>query len=210
MEASDRNSDYNAQEFIVSQIIGRLATATLVRVTAIHAAGEIAAVGFLDCQPMVHQTDGAGQPTPHGVLNNVPYFRVQGGTDAVIMDPKVGDIGIAVFCARDISTVKNSRQPNVPGSGRRLDMSDGLFIGGVLNGIPQQYVRFSQQGIDIKTPNKFTVTSQNFNIDANGNASIIGDLTVSAGGAGQFHVSTHHHLGVTPGSGESGSPKPGT
>ena len=137
MEDGDRTSDYNAQEFIVNQIIGRLATSSLVRVTAVHAAGEVAAVGFLDCVPMVHQVDGAGKyPTPHGALNNVPYFRMQGGSDAVIIDPKVGDIGLAVFCSRDISTVKNSRQPNVPGSRRRYDMSDGLYVGGVLNGIP--------------------------------------------------------------------------
>jgi hypothetical protein len=40
----------------------------------------------------------------------VPYFRVQGGADAIIIDPKVGDLGIAVFCSRDITGVKRSKE----------------------------------------------------------------------------------------------------
>jgi hypothetical protein len=98
----DSGSDFDAQSFLVNQILNRLATTALVKVTKVTSAGEVAPVGLLDAIPMVHQIDGAGNPTEHGVIHNIPYFRLQGGTNAIIIDPQVGDIGLAVFCSRDI------------------------------------------------------------------------------------------------------------
>ena len=106
----------------------------------------------MDVQPLVNQVDGASNSTAHNVLNHLPYFRLQGGADAVIIDPKVGDIGIAVFASRDISAVSSAKKRSNPGSSRQLSMSDGLYIGGVLNGVPTQYVQFSAAGIKIHSP----------------------------------------------------------
>jgi len=191
-EEGSRASDLDATSFLVSQIINRIATTALVRVTAVSAAGEVSPVGLLDCQPMVHQIDGHGVGVPHGIINNVPYFRLQGGANAVILDPQVGDIGIAVFASRDSSSVKSGKVPGVPNSRRRYDWADALYIGGVLNGMPVQFVRFSADGIEIKAP---TIT-------LTGNVVSTGTFQNNGVNIG----STHRHSGVTVGAGTTGVP----
>jgi hypothetical protein len=166
-EPLDTGSDFSAQSFLVDQIIGKLATTALVKVAKVYSVGEVQPVGKLDVIPMVHQIDGDGSPTEHQTIYGLPYFRLQGGTDAVILDPKVGDIGIAVFCSRDISIVARSKKPSAPASRRRFDWADGLYIGGVLNGVPQQYVRFAADGVHVVSPTKIQLISPIVNILAN-------------------------------------------
>ncbi len=208
-ELSSTGADKTAHEFLIEKFINRIATTTLAKVTAVTNSGGVSAVGFVDVIPMVHQVDGAGNPTPHGEIHHLPYFRVQGGTDAVILDPKVGDIGIAVFCSRDISAVKRQKKEAAPGSRRRYDWADGLFLGGVLNGVPNQYVRFSSTGVDIVTLNNITINAANATLDSSGNLAVKGEVTAKVG-ASQVTLSGHHQSGVTSGIGTSGAPVPGT
>lgn len=158
-QAGDAQGDYGALMFAIMQALARVETATLVRVTAVTNAGGLSPVGFVDLQPLVNQLDGAGNAMPHGQLHHIPYFRIQGGTDAIILDPKVGDIGLAVFANRDISAVKASKAQANPGSWRSHDMADGVYIGGLLNGTPVQYVQFSGGGINVVSPNKVSITA---------------------------------------------------
>lgn len=151
--------DLAATGAIVRGILAQIQTTKLVQVRAVRNTGGLAAVGFIDVQPMVNQTDGAGNQTPHGIIYNVPYLRMQGGTDAIIMDPKVGDIGYAGFCTHDISTVKTTRAISNPGSRRRFDYADAVYIGGLLNGVPEQYIQFSTTGIKIHSPTNITLDS---------------------------------------------------
>lgn len=163
---SDESTDLNAIDAVVRSIVGKRAFATLVRVTAVNNAGEATPVGLLDVQPLVAQVDGLGNLTPHGVIHNLPYFRLQGGADAIILDPKVGDLGLAVICDRDISTVKETKAAAGPGSHRQNSMADGLYIGGFLNGTPAQFVRFSTDGIEILSPAKVMITAPNIVLTA--------------------------------------------
>ncbi|SUI50016.1 Uncharacterised protein [Serratia quinivorans] len=94
---------------------------------------------------------------PHNKIYNLPYFRLQGGVNAVVIDPVVGDIGVAIFADRDISVVKETRQAGAPGSKRRNHFSDGLYVGGFLNGTPSQYLWFKNGGIVIHSPSKVTI-----------------------------------------------------
>ena len=57
-----------------------------------------------------------------------------------LIDPTQGDIGLAIFADRDISSVRANRAQANPGSYRRFDMADGVYIGGILNGMPTQTV----------------------------------------------------------------------
>jgi hypothetical protein len=193
-------SESNMLDFVVRSIMGRQATATLVIVKAVTNTGDVAAVGLLDVQPMVAQLDGHGKPVDHGVIHNVPYARVQGGTAAIIIDPKVGDIGIAIFASRDISAVKNSKKPSNPGSRRSYDWADALYVGGVLNGVPEQYIRFTSAGdIEIKPASKVTVMGD---VQVNGTLTASTDV-VAAGKS----LKTHIHTGVQTGGGVSGPPQ---
>ncbi len=144
--------DFNNMAFMVGQALSRMQTSTLVRIDAVTNAGEVSPVGFVDVTPLVNQLDGQGNPTPHVTIHNIPYFRLQGGENAIIIDPEVGDVGICLFASRDISTVKRTKKQSNPGSWRQYSFSDGMYLGGMLNGTPTQYVQFSAAGIKIHSP----------------------------------------------------------
>jgi len=192
-------SDFAQTEFVIKSILNRTATATLVLVVAVTNAGEVAPVGFIDVQPMVAQLDGKGQPTPHGIIHNVPYLRLQGGQNAVIMDPVVGDIGIAVFGSHDLSSVKSNKAPSNPGSRRRFSMADALYIGGVLNGVPARYIRFKSDGdVEIKPAAKVTILGD---LDVTGTVTATVDVLADG-----ISLHDHTHGGVDTGSGDTGPP----
>lgn len=169
--------------FIIESLIGRIQTVTLVRVMAVKSGG-LAPVGVVDVQPMVAQLDGAGNAIAHGTIHNIPYFRLQGGSNAVIIDPKVGDIGMCGFCSRDISSVKNNKTPSAPQSRRRFDWSDGLYFGGFLNGTPEQYMMFTADGIKLFSPNQIEITAPN--IKMNGSTTQNGSFSQTGGGKASF------------------------
>jgi len=168
---------FNVLSFVIKQSLGRMRTCTLVQVLSCTNSGGVAAFGFVDVQPMVNQIDGLGNPLPHGKLFKLPYFRLQGGKNAIICDPEKGDIGIAVFSDRDISRVKNTQAQSNPGSRRQYDLSDGIYIGGVLNAVPTQYVEFiTGTGIKIKDANSNSIVMNSSGItitDTNGNTIVM-------------------------------------
>lgn len=189
------SSDFGSMDFIVRRILGRTATAALVQVKAVRPA-DGGAVGVVDVQPMVGQLDGADNITPHGILCSLPYLRIQGGTNALIIDPVVGDIGIAWFASDDISRVKSTKVLGGPGSRRRFSMSDGLYGGGVLNGVPINFVAVNDAGVTM------TAGASSIAVTAAGIA-ITGDMLTHNGVA---IGATHEHTGVETGSGTSGPP----
>src|SRR5512139_7424 len=109
-------TEYNALTFLIRQLLSKVNTATLVQVKAVTNSGGVAAVGTVDVHPLINQQDASGNAIPHGTLYGLPYSRLQGGTNAVILDPQVGDIGIAIFASRDISAAKATKGENNPGS----------------------------------------------------------------------------------------------
>lgn len=198
--------DFNNMGFMVQQALGKMQTATLVRIEACTNAGGLSPVGFVDVTPLVNQIDGQGNPTPHVTIHNVPYFRLQGGANGVIIDPEKGDIGVCVFASRDISKIKATKKQGNPGSLRQYSFSDGMYLGGMLNGTPTQYVQFNADGIRIHSPSLIkldapaivleaqtvainaststTVTTPTFTV--NGNTVLNGTVAQTGGGSASF------------------------
>jgi hypothetical protein len=209
----DVGSDLDAQSFLVSQIINRLATTAIVKVVKVSNAGEVAPVGTVDIICLVNQVDGDGNPTEHGIIHNVPYFRLQGGTNAIILDPQVGDVGISVFCSRDISAVKRTKSSANPGSSRKYDWSDALYVGGILNGAPSQYVRFTQTGINVVSPTKITLNAPVVEIAASTSMNVTtpvvnGDVRISGALTNNAHdVGSGHRHTASGGTGVGGPPQ---
>lgn len=164
-------SEYNVLEFVIGQLLTQVQTATLVKVISCTNTGGVTPVGCVVVQPLVFQVSTM-RSVPHGEIYDVPYFRLQGGANAVILDPEPGDIGICVFASRDIANVKADPQGAVaaggatPGSQAQFSWSDGLYLGGVLNGNPTQYIRFSPNGIEIVSPTKITLRAPTVEVDA--------------------------------------------
>lgn len=223
-QPSDVADEYAALRFIIQQLISKVSTATLVRVVSCTNSGGVSAVGIVTVQPLVNQIAGDGKAWPHGQLYELPYCRLQGGTFAVILDPQPGDLGLVVFASRDISVIKSTtgkaqaasqdtRGLN-PGSKRQFHMSDGIYVGGLLNGVPTQYARFVAGGIELVSPTKVTLQAPTIELKGNvvqtdGDVTAEGSITADGDviGAG-ISLSTHTHSGVTPGGGTSGPPTP--
>lgn len=151
-------SIYNALDLMVRQILANQGQTMLVQVKAVTAGG-LAGTSTVNVQPMVNQQDGLGKQTPHGIINGLPVFRYQAGTSAVILDPVVGDIGLAVVCGRDISNVKETKAISGPGSFRQSSWADGCYLGGFLNSEPTQYVWLNAGGIDIISPGTININA---------------------------------------------------
>lgn len=215
---TDGTSEYNALRFLMQSMLSTLRTATLVRIISCTNDGGVSPVGFVDVQPLVNQLDGFGNAVPHVKVYRLPYLRIQGGANAVIMDPQPGDIGVAAFADRDISSVKSTRAQANPGSARMFDMADGMYLGGMLNGTPTQYVQFTDGGISIVSPAKITLSAPVIELDGQliqgrgehggtavmqGPVTVIEDLTAAG-----VSVSTHTHGGVQSGSSNTAEPNP--
>jgi uncharacterized spore protein YtfJ len=176
-DPNDAGSDFKAIAFVVSQMTAKMSTSKLVQVQAVHGGG-INPAGTVDVLPLVQQIDGNGYGLPHGTVYGLPWSRVQGGANAVICDPQVGDVGYVVAADRDISVVKaqspgfTSATGFVPASRRRFNISDGIYAGGCLNVTPTQYLIFTATGVRLVDLNGNSVsmgpTGVNFT-DLNGN-----------------------------------------
>jgi hypothetical protein len=155
----------------------------------------------VDVQPLVNQIDGSNPPnaTPHTIIYGVAYLRMQGGSNAIIMDPEPGDIGLAVFASRDISKVKSTQGQANPGSLRAFDFADGMYVGGMLNAAPTQYVQFAPTGITIVSPTAITLQAPVINIKGSlsiteGNATLSGTLTATGDiKSNTISLQTHTH-----------------
>ena len=200
-------TEFGLLSFIIKQELSRIQTATLVRVDVCTNSGGLSPVGLVDVTPLVNQIDSTGTPYPHATIYNIPYLRIQGGTSAIIIDPKVGDIGVCVFASRDISKVKSSKQQSNPGSYRKFNFSDGMYIGGMLNGTPTQYIQFSDSGIKISSPTSVTIESPSIvlagAVSQTGGGSTTFSGSVSSSG---ISLSSHVHTGVVTGTSDTGTP----
>ena len=197
---STNSSDAARIKFVIDSALSGLRTAIPCMVKSVTNSGGVAPIGYVSVQPLVNSLDGNGNSLPHGIIYNVPYLRLQGGSNAVIIDPQVGDIGIGTVCDRDISNVKTNQAAAAPASLRKNDMSDMVYLMTIIGATPTQYIQFNTSGITITSPNTLTINASNVVI--NGNIQATGTLTSN----GHDVSSTHKHSGVTVGGGNTGSP----
>jgi hypothetical protein len=210
----DTSHDMAVIAFIVRQMMSQMRTNVPVKVVAVHGGGgAIAAAGTVDVQPLISQVDGNFNATPHGTVSGIPWWRLQGGSSAVICDPLAGDFGYVAVSDRDMSSVKANKGAANPGSRRKYDLADGIYVGGILGAAPTQYLVFTSSGIQVVdlSGNQMTLSSTGINFKGNvtfqnnvvvqGSLNVTGD-TVSDG----VDLKTHVHSGVTTGGGDSGPP----
>lgn len=223
----DTSSEANAQQFLMHQFLMGKAFITLALVTSVNDSGEVVSV-----KPMVDGFTGGGDRIPSGVISGVPVWRLQRGASAVIMPPVEGDIGMIAICDRDITAVKATKDAALPGSNRTHSYSDAIYLGGVLNAEPSQYVKFANDGIDIVSPLVVQVNGNTVVVNADdkislnapiieangqltqgsgsfgGNATFGGNITATGEVTGNgIHLSTHRHGGVQSGGSTTGTPQ---
>jgi hypothetical protein len=170
---------FNALTFIAKQVLAGAWTITLAQVKSVTNAGEIKDTGTVSLQPLVNQVDGQGNATPHGSIANAIYFRYGGKDGAIICDPAVGDIGIMLSASRDISSVKANKAQANPGSSRRFDPADAIYLGAVLSAAPNQYITFTSTGLKIADKNGNAIEFKQGGIFVTGNIVVQGNLQLS-------------------------------
>ena len=144
---ADDNGEFNQKAFLVKTMLSKLNIATPVQVVAVYPTGTDSpqGTGTVDVLPLIGRVDGSGVIWPATTIFGLPYFRTQGGIAAVIVDPQVNDIGLAIFCDRDISAFKTTNKAAGPASNRRFDKADGIYIGGWMPAVvPTNYLLVSQ------------------------------------------------------------------
>lgn len=219
-DPADSADDWSARQFQINQRLARVRTMVLVKVTAIKdGAGAIAAPGTVNVQPLVKMIDGQGSVTSHDSIFNIPVFRLGGGKNAVICDPVVDDIGWMAVCDRDSSVVVKTKGEAQPGSRRMHDLADGVYMGSILSGVPEQYIAFTSTGMKLadKNGNSLTTSPAGWNfvgvVTMQGNLQLGGNILSQTGTLypGNLHVGgtvtgdtavvsgtislqTHHHL----------------
>ena len=183
---SDTSDLLTAMAFIARQIHEAGWTATVVQVMAVYGGGPSAGPPLVDVQPLVNQINGHGQPTSQCSISKIPCGRIQTGTAAIVCDPQVGDIGLAIFADHDITSVIATGKQSNPGSWRRFDPSDGIYVITLIGAAPSSVsVTLSESGIVIG--------------GTNGNLFVAGNLGAGNGVSGSFTTPTGQTVTVTNG-----------
>jgi hypothetical protein len=177
-------TELNRLAFLVKTLMRDISTAIPVIIMSVQA-GDTQAAGYVDAKPLIAHVDAWGDSLPMATLHHLPYFRLQAGRAGVVLDPVVGDIGLAVFAQSDCSTLKQGQSETAqPGSWRKFDEADGFYIGGFLNTPIDTYVRLAQDGsVTIKAPGSATIDAPT--------VTYTGDII-----CGGFSYLQHTHTGV--------------
>ena len=217
----------NSMEFFIRSLISQVVSTSLpVVVTAVERKGEEAGAGYVTVKPLLQPRNNSGDGLEVTTIPKLPYFRLQHGKAAIICDPKVGDIGLAVVAKQDISNINGSTTPKVPATYRKFDPSDSFYIGGFWGKAPEVFIHLEDEGtIKIKAPTKismeapecevnastsFTVNSSQINLNGpiSGGGSGGADATftgdVNAKGSS---LTSHTHTGVQSGNSSTGAPQ---
>lgn len=199
----------------VMAILSKMNTGELVKVTAVNASG-LNPVGFVSVKFLTQRTGADGNNIELGEVHNVPYFRLQGGKNAVIIDPEIGDIGYCGFCSRDISIVKRTRKVSAQNMKRISSESDAFYFG-AWNGItPEQYIYFKDDSIHVKATTKVVIDAPMTEVENNmlvkGNLMAVGTVTSQTniidpiGSMAKMRTQYNEHDHIEQGDGQPTSP----
>lgn len=217
----------NSMEFFIRSLISQVVSTSLpVVVTAVERKGEEAGAGYVTVKPLLQPRNNSGDGLEVTTIPKLPYFRLQHGKAAIICDPKVGDIGLAVVAKQDISNINGSTTPKVPATYRKFDPSDSFYIGGFWGKAPEVFIHLEDEGtIKIKAPTKismeapecevnastsFTVNSSQINLNGpifgggsgGADATFTGDVNAKG-----ISLTSHTHTGVQSGNSSTGAPQ---
>ena len=174
--------------YIINNLIANIHTMMPVKILSVTVPPDsLAPIGRCEVLPLVQQIDGSNNVYPMGKIINVPYLRVQGGANAIVIDPQVGDVGLCGFCERDISIVKRTGELSAPDTRRKYDINSAVYMFTMMSGTPTQYIHFLENGINIKTTGDLNINGLIIKAD--------GTLITKDGDT----VDKHNHGGVQSG-----------
>lgn len=201
-------------QLLILALIKDIRTAIPVEVMAVHpGTGSPPSIGTVDIQPLVQTVDGTGKLWNLGVTHNAPFSRIQSGNTAIVVDPSVGDIGLAMACDRDIKSVIAAGGIAGPGSARTHDISDLVYLFSIFSAEEiTQYILANASGITLLSPQTITIQGQQINLvgpvnQTNGDVTLQTQVTVPTviattdvlAGPSEISSVNHTHTSATPG-----------
>ena len=181
------SSEYNVLDFVIRSIVcGLVNTAIPVRVDKVERPAEGGGAGYLSATPLIKMRSAKGDALDVVSIPKLRWFRLQHGTAAIIVDPKPGDIGLAVFAQQDVSALNGGSEPIQPGSFRCYSISDGFYFGGFWGQKPTTFIRIEDNGqVTVTAPQSVVVNSIDVTVNASGSTkidspsvTITGDTTI--------------------------------
>lgn len=225
------SSPFNVLSFLMESVLNQqLNTALPVRVDSCTKPGTGDAAGYVSATPLICQRGADGRALTPVSIPKLPFFRLQCGKAAVVIDPQPGDVGLAVFAQKDCSTLQAGKtEPEVAGSFRRFDMSDGFYIGGFLGVPPETFVHLDpeEQTVTVTGPQTVTLNAdKKITLNAplvevtgrivqtgeraeDGGSSFTGGFTNTGGRitSNGIVLEEHTHTGVEAGDDSTGEPQ---
>lgn len=114
-------------EMAIRQYLGvHMATVQPVSVTSVRNGGQ-----FVSVKPLLTRYDTGGREIPitdADIIPNVPVVQPFGKNGHLQIAPSVGDQGIIIACAYDVSQYKQAHNQTPVGSNRQFSWSDGFFL----------------------------------------------------------------------------------
>lgn len=153
-------SAFNREDFTIWQQIKRINTAELVIVQAVNEK-------TVDVKPLLNSLAPDNTAVDSGIIYNIPFCTHQGGENAVVIKPEVGDIGLCVYCQRDISGVVSTGKQANPQSNRMFDCADGVYVCSLAGyKQPTRFIEINAESITVSGDVPFTVNAQTATINA--------------------------------------------
>lgn len=140
-------------------------------------------------KPMLNNVGTGQQSQELPVIDNIP-ISIDGNKFGVI-DPnyQIGDIVLCVVIQRDITNLKKQwKQRANPPSNRIANYADSIIVKNLTNALPSTIFKFTENGIEITTNKKITLTANNTIVN--------GD--VELGGSGGAKVLTENTIITAP------------
>lgn len=201
------NSLKGALDSLIASHVNQIGPSMLVQVETVENGGT-SITGKVTVRPMVQQQDALSRTRPHELIHSVPYLRIQGGTSALIIDPRPGDIGFIIISGRDHTHAVTTRRPSPPASFRQFSMQDCVYVGGFLNNGPDQFIQATDDGWRIVTPGSISIEAQGaVTLNASSIRASCDIMTDGDVRAGNVSLKQHVHGGVQAGSETSSPPR---
>lgn len=170
---SDLINKYNSLIFMIRQQILGMNTAELVQVKTVNADNTV------DVLPLLRLATAQGNYQDTSVIFNIPFIKIQGGKNLLDITPEVGDIGLVVYCQRDISNIILSKAQANPASNRSYSCSDGVYVASImsLNQQPENFIKVNSEGVNITTAANVAVNASKATINCD--LQVNGQITAS-------------------------------
>lgn len=163
------SSDFNILSFIIENVVrGMVNTALPVTVSAVDADNLKVSV-----KPLIAQRDGENNSIAMPEIFDIPFFRYQAGTAALMITPQVDDIGVALFFQTDASGLQKGDNSVIPP--RMLTpypLFSAVYIGGIMQKEPETVIEITNDNITIKANKEVSIQCETASIKVDKNAAI--------------------------------------